>query len=159
MRVELVEIKGSKISCPDTNHCSWQVTRLDSQSNVSDNESLYASYHTPPIAGQPALEAPTDVPVVVPSPQIEQVKTCCPGCEDLDLSQVPLILVEMPMRNPFDVNQGRAACCQAVRYGQHAHRGGHTDCPGYGGVARMQPLGGSCQEYPSYCEQEQDRLG
>ena len=96
------------------------MTRLDSESNVSDEESLYASYHTPPIVGQVAPEAPTDIPIIVPLLQIEQAKMCCPGCEDLDLSQVPLIPVETPMRNPFDMNQGRAAHCQAVCYGQHA---------------------------------------
>ena len=71
---------------------------------MSDDKLLYAVYHTPPIMGQLAPEAPMDVPLVVPSPQLEQVKMCCPGCQDLDLLQVPLIPVETLMRNPFDVN-------------------------------------------------------
>ena len=127
--------------------------------DVSDDKSLYAAYHTPPVTGQPNPEAPTDVPLVIPSPQLDCAKTCCPGCKDLDLSQVPLIPVEEPMRNPFDVNQGRAACHQGVRTGQRAHRTGRVDRPGYGGVACMQPLGGRRQEYPTRCEREQDRLG
>ena len=106
-----------------------------------DNESLYAAYHTLPVAGQPGPEAPTDVPLVVPSPHLDRAKTCCPGCEDLDLSQVLLIPIEQPMRNPFDINQGRAARRQGVCTGQRAHRTGRVDRPGYGGVAHVQPLG------------------
>ena len=112
--------------------------------NVSDDESLYATYHMPPVVGQPAPEALMDVPLVMLLLQIDQARTCCPGCEELDLSQIPLIPMEMPMRNPFDVNQGRAACCQGVHTGQWACQTGHIDCPSYSGVAQMQPLGGHC---------------
>ena len=107
-----------------------------------DDESLYAAYHMPPIMGQPGPEALMDVPLIVPLPQLERAKTCCPGCKDLDLSQVPLIPVETPMRNPFNTNQGRAAHHQGVRTGQRARQTGCIDCHSYGGIAQMQPLGG-----------------
>lgn len=95
-----------------------QVAHSDLVVEVSDDKSLYATYHTPPVVGQPDPEAPMDVPLVIPLLQLDRAKTCCPGCKDLDLSQVPLIPVETLMRNPFDVNQGRAAHHQGVRTGQ-----------------------------------------
>ena len=104
------------------NHRTWQVVCPDSEEEavVSDNESLYSSYRTPvEVEAQPLPEVMMDIPIVVSSPQINWVRTCCLGCKEVDLSQVPLILVETPMRNPFDINQGRAACRQVV-CGQHA---------------------------------------
>ena len=47
----------------------------------------------------------------------------------------------------------------AVRSGQHARCGGHSDCRGYGGVARMQPSAVPRHEYPDRCEREQSCLG
>ena len=46
----------------------------------------------------------------------------------------------------------------AVRSGQRACRGGHSDCRGYGGVACMQPSTVPRHEYPDQCEREQSRL-
>ena len=46
-----------------------------------------------------------------------------------------------------------------VRSGQHAHRGGHSDCRGYRGVACMQPSIVPRCEYPDRCKREQSRLG
>ena len=120
------------------------MTRPNSQVDVdSDSESFYATYCAPLVGDQPAPEAPTDVPIVVPSPKVDQAKTCCPGCEELDLSQVPLIPVETPMRNPFVVEESTA-----VVRGQRARRGrGRANSQRYGGVPRMQPLGG--KQYPT----------
>ena len=46
-----------------------------------------------------------------------------------------------------------------VHSGQHARRGGRSDCRGYGGVTRMQPSSVPRHEYPDRCEREQNRLG
>ena len=46
-----------------------------------------------------------------------------------------------------------------VCFGQHAHRGGHSDRQGYGGVACMQPSTVPRCEYPDQCDQEQSHLG
>ena len=119
----------------------------------SDSESFYATYCAPVVEDQPAPEAPTDVPIVVPSPKVDQAKTCCPGCEELDLSQVPLIPVETPMKNPFVVEE-----LTAVVRGQRARRGkGRANSRRYGGVPLMQPLGG--KQYPSREERESERVG
>ena len=44
-------------------------------------------------------EALTDVPIVVPSPSVVQVRTCCLGCEGINLTQVPLLPMETLMAN------------------------------------------------------------
>ena len=46
----------------------------------------------------------------------------------------------------------------AVRSGQRTRHGHHSDCRGYGGVARMQPSTVPRHEYPDQCEREQSRL-
>ena len=65
---------------------------------------------------------------------------------------------EHPVSLPRD-NQGRGARMAAVRFGQHARRGGHSDRQGYRGVARMQPSIVPRREYPDQCEREQSCLG
>ena len=65
---------------------------------------------------------------------------------------------EHPVSLPRD-NQGRGARMAAVHSGQRARRGGHSDCQGYGGIARMQPSTVPRHEYPDRCEREQSRLG
>ena len=109
---------------------------------------------------QAAPERPTDVPIMVPSPSIDATFPCCPGCEVLNEPVTELVPIEEehPVSLPRD-NQGRGARMAAVRSGQRARRGGHSDCRGYGGVARMQPLTVPRCEYPDRCEREQSRLG
>ena len=65
---------------------------------------------------------------------------------------------EHPVNLPRD-NQGRGARMTAVRFGQHARRGGRSDRRGYGGVACMQPSIVPRRKYPDQCEREQSRLG
>ena len=65
---------------------------------------------------------------------------------------------EHPVSLPHD-NQGWGARMAAVRSGPRARRGGHSDCRGYRGVARMQPSTVPRREYPDRCEREQSRLG
>ena len=91
------------------NHRTWQVVCPDSKEEavVSDNELLYSSYRTPvEVEAQPLPEVMMDIPIVVSSPQIDRVRTCCLGCKEVDLSQVPLIPVETPMRNPLTSTKG-----------------------------------------------------
>ena len=109
---------------------------------------------------QAAPERPTDVPIVVPSPRIDATFPCCPGCEVLNEPVTELVPIEEehPTSLPRD-NQGRGARMAVVRSGQHARRGGRSDCRGYGGVARMQPSIVPRCEYPDQCEREQSRLG
>ena len=105
-------------------------------------------------------ERPTDVPIVVPTPPIDATFPCCPGCEVLNEPVTELVPIEEehPFSLPRD-NQGRGARMAAVRSGQRARRGGHSDRRGYGGVARMQPSIVPRCEYPGRCEREQSRLG
>ena len=79
---------------------------------------------TPP--EQPAPERESDVSIVVPSLSIDRAHSCCPGCEEIDLSRVPLIPVEEPMENPFIVGEGEVSAPGRVR-GQHAIQGHHAD--------------------------------
>ena len=109
---------------------------------------------------QATPEHPTDVPIVVPSPPVDTMFPCCPGCEVLNEPVTKLVPIEEehPISLPCD-NQGRGARMAAVRSGQHARRGGRSDRQGYGGVARMQPSIVPRCEYPDRCEREQSRLG
>ena len=109
---------------------------------------------------QAALERPTDVPIVVPSPPIDATFPCCPGCEVLNELVTELVPIEEEhlINLPCD-NQGRGARMVAVRSGQRARRGGRPDHRGYGGVARMQLSTVPRREYPDRCEREQSRLG
>ena len=115
----------------------------------SNPDSYNEAYCTPgEVEAQLLPKAPTDVPIVVPSPLVDWARTCCPGCEGIDLAQVPLLPVEVPMENPFVVEEPAVA----VR-GQCACRsGGRSDSQRYGGVPQMQPLGG--QQYPGRGERE-----
>ena len=104
-------------------------------------------------------ERPTDVPIVVPTPPIDATFPCCPGCEVLNEPVTELVPIEEhPVSLPRD-NQGQGARMAAVRSGQRARRGGHSDHQGYGGVARMQPSTVPRREYPDQCKREQSHLG
>ena len=120
----------------------------------------FEAYAEPSVPEQAALERPTDVPIVVPSPLIDATFPCCPGCEVLNEPVTKLVPIEEehPVSLPHN-NQGRGARMASVRSGQRACCGGHSDHQGYGGVARMQPSIVPRCEYPDRCEREQSRLG
>ena len=126
----------------------------------SDHTSYFEAYAEPSVPEQAAPERPTDVPIVVPSPPIDATFPCCPSCEVLNEPVTELVPIEEehPISLPRD-NQGRGARMAAVRSGQRARHGGHSDRRGYGGVARMQPSSVPRREYPDRCEREQSRLG
>ena len=109
---------------------------------------------------QAVPEHPTDVPIVVPTLPIDATFPCCPGCEVLNELVTKLIPIEEkhPVSLPRD-NQGRGARMAAVRSGQRARCGGHSDRRGYGGIACMQPSVIPRCEYPDQCDREQSRLG
>ena len=77
---------------------------------------------------QAAPERPTDVPIVVPSPPIDAMFPCCPGCKVLNEPVTELVPIEEehPINLPRD-NQGRGVRMAAVRSGQRARRGGRSD--------------------------------
>ena len=89
---------------------------------------------------QAVPKRPTDVPIIVPTPPIDALFPCCPGCEVLNEPVTELVPIEEdhPVAVPRN-NQGQGAQMAAVRSGQRACRGGRSDRRGYGGVARMQP--------------------
>ena len=115
--------------------------------------SYFEAYAKPSVPEQAVPERPTDVPIVVPTPLINATFPCCPGCEVLDERVTELIPIEEehPIAVPCN-NQGQGARMAAVRSGQCAHHGGHSDRQGYGGVARMQPSTVPRREYPDRCE-------
>ena len=119
----------------------------------------FEAYAELSVPEQAAPERPTDVPIVVPTPPIDATFPCCLGCEVLNESVTELVpieedhLVTLP-RN----NQGWNARMAAVRSGQHAHREGHSDHRGYGGVACMQPSVVPRCEYPDRCEWKQSYI-
>ena len=77
---------------------------------------------------QATPERPTNVPIVVPSPLIDAMFPCCPGCEVLNEPVIELVPIEEehPVSLPHD-NQGRGAKMAAVRSGQRARCGGRSD--------------------------------
>ena len=121
--------------------------------------SYYDVYVAPSIE-QPALEAPTNVLIMVPTPLIDALFPCYSGCEVLNKPVTKLVLIEedYPIVLPCN-NQGQAARIQAVCTGQCACHRGHPDCQGYGGVTHMQPSSVPRHKYPDQCKQEQGRLG
>ena len=56
---------------------------------------------------QAALERPTDVPIMVPSPPVDATFPCCPSCEVLNEPVTELVPIEEehPVSLPCD-NQG-----------------------------------------------------
>ena len=70
-------------------------------------------------------EHPTDVPIMVPTPPINEPVTELVPIEEDHLVMLP--------RN----NQGWGVRMATVHSGQHACRGGHSYRQGYGGVAHM----------------------
>ena len=113
--------------------------------------SYFEAYAEPSVPEQAALEHPTDVPIVVPTPPIDATFPCCPGCEVLNEPVTELVPIEEDPPLPRD-NQSRSARMAAVRSGQHARRGRRSNRQGYGGVARMQPSTVPRCEYPDRCE-------
>ena len=77
---------------------------------------------------QGAPEHPIDIPIVVPTPPIHATFPCCPGCKFLNEPVTELIPIEEdhPVAVPCN-NQGQGARMAAVRSGQCACRGGHSD--------------------------------
>ena len=102
-------------------------SELEYANKLSEHTSYYDTYVTLPIE-QPAPEAPTDIPIVVPTPLIDMAFLCCPDCEVLNEPVTELVPVEEP--HPIVLptnNQGHAARRQVVCTGQHGHHGGHSD--------------------------------
>ena len=91
--------------------------------------SYFEAYAELSIPEQAAPECSTDIPIVVPTPLIDATFPCCPGCEILNKPVTELVPIEEehPVMLPCD-NQGRGVWMAAVRSGQHARRGGHSDC-------------------------------
>ena len=56
--------------------------------------SYFEAYTKPSVPEQAALERPTDVPIVVPTPPIDALFPCCPGCEVLNKPVTKLIPIE-----------------------------------------------------------------
>ena len=90
--------------------------------------SYFEAYAEPSMPEQAALERPTDVPIVVPTPPIDATFPCCPGCKTLNKPVTELVPIEEdhPVTLPHN-NQGRSARMATVRSGQHAHHGGCSD--------------------------------
>ena len=122
--------------------------------------SYFEAYAKPSVPEQAALECPTNVPIVVPTPPIDATFPCCPGCEVLNEPVTELVPIEEehPVNLPRD-NQGQGARMAVVRSGQHTRCGGHSDHRGYGGIAHMQPSTVPRREYPDRCKREQSCLG
>ena len=89
--------------------------------------SYYNTYVALPVK-QPALEAPTNVLIMVPTPLIDVTFPCCPGCEVLNELVTKLVPIEEdhPVVLPYK-NQGWATRMAVVHTGQHAHQGGRSD--------------------------------
>ena len=124
----------------------------ESELKYANEELEHASYYDMYVAlpiEQLALEAPTNVPIVVPTPPIDVTFPCCPGCEVLNEPVTELVPIEEdhPITLPHD-NQGQAVKMQAVCSGQCACCGGCSDCQGYGGIACMQPSTVPRHKYP-----------
>ena len=89
----------------------------------------FKAYAKPNVPKQPAPECSTDVPIVVPTPPINATFPCCPGCEVLNEPVTELVPIEEehPVTLPHD-NQGQGTRMAVVGSGQHARRGGCSDC-------------------------------
>ena len=94
-----------------------------------DHTLYFEAYAKPVVPEQAALERPTDIPIIVPTPPINATFPCCPGCKVLNELVTELVPIEEehPVALPWD-NQGRGARMATVHSGQYAHRGGHSDC-------------------------------
>ena len=77
---------------------------------------------------QAALEHPTDVPIMVPTPPIDATFLCCPGYKTLNEPVTELVPIEEdhPVTLPRN-NQGQGTRMAMVCSSQHAHRGGRSD--------------------------------
>ena len=134
-------------------------SKLEYAKEDSEHASYFDMYIASPVE-QPALEAPTDVPIVVPTPPIDAIFPCCPGCKALNEPVTKLVPIkeDHPITLPCN-NQGQATRLTTVHSSQHACHGGHSDHQGYRGVAHMQPSTVPRHKYPDQCEQEQSCLG
>ena len=114
--------------------------------------SYFEAYAELSIPEQAALECPTDVPIVVPTPPIDAMFPCYPGCEVLNEPVAVLVPIEEehPITLPHN-NQGRGMRIAMVCSDQCAWCGGHSDRQGYGGIACMQP---STVMNAEYCNQD-----
>ena len=90
--------------------------------------SYFEAYAELSVPKQAAPERPTDVLIVVPTPLIDAMFPCCPGCEVLNKPVTELVPIkeEHPVILPCD-NQGQGARMAMVHSSQCAHRGGRSD--------------------------------
>ena len=56
--------------------------------------SYFEAYADPSVPEQAAPERPTDILIIVPTPPINAMFPCCPGCEALNEPVTELILIE-----------------------------------------------------------------
>ena len=93
------------------------------------NHSLYfEAYGGAPAMGQPSLEHPTDVLIVVLTLPINTTFPCCPGCEVLNELVVDVVPIDEPHPIVLPVNnQGCAVRRQVVHTSQCGHCGGRSD--------------------------------
>ena len=123
-------------------------SELEYTNELSEHMSYYDVYVALPVE-RPALEAPTNVLLVVPIPLINMMFPCCPGCKVLNEPVTELVPIEedYPVVLPCN-NQGQAMRMGAVHTGKHAHMRGCSGCQRYGGVAHMQPSSVPRCKYP-----------
>ena len=90
--------------------------------------SYFKAYTEPSVPEQAAPERPTDVPIIVPTPLIDALFPCCPGCKVLSEPVTELVPIEEDhLVTLSHDNQGRGARMAVVHSGQHARRGGRSD--------------------------------
>ena len=73
------------------------MSQAESELEYANEELVHGSYYDTYVAllvEQPVPEAPTDVPIVVPTPPIDVTFPCCPGCKVLNEPVTELVLIE-----------------------------------------------------------------
>ena len=81
-------------------------SKLEYTDKLSEHMSYYNAYVASPVE-QPALEVPTNIPIVVPTLPIDATFPCCPGCEVLNELVTKVVLIEedhpivLPSRRSF----------------------------------------------------------
>ena len=103
-------------------------SELEYTNESSDHMLYFEAYAEPSVPEQAALEHPTDVPIMVPTPPIDATFPCCPGCKVLNEPVTELVPIEEEhlVTLPHD-NQGWGARMATVRSGQYACCGGCSD--------------------------------
>ena len=82
-------------------------SELEYANESSDHMSYFEAYAEPSIPEQAAPECSTDIPIVVPTPPIDAMFLCCPGCKVLNelVTELVPIKEDHPVTLPCD-NQG-----------------------------------------------------